>query len=700
MNIKKNILYRVYLIFFVMVVLGVAIVGKAYKIQTQNNGYWAALADSLSTDLISIEAERGNIYSADGALLATSLPYFELRVDFASPAMTKQIFDENVEALSEKMAEKFGTKTAYQYKQELVRARSRGSRYYLLKRRVDYNELSKIKQWPLFSEGKYKGGLIVITKQSRQLPYGYLAKRTIGYQRENAQSVGLEGQYNEYLSGKQGERLMQRIAGGTWIPLTDENAIDPENGKDIYTTINVNLQDLAETALLRALETHNAKHGCVVVMEVETGYIKAIANLGQTKSGKYDEIYNYAVGRKTEPGSTFKAASMLAMLEDGLVHPDDTVNVNHGHSMFYGRHMYDAGGWTKYENLPAWKAFSTSSNVGLAKLTNKAYRNKKLDLYKKLQQYNLTDKTEVPISGEPTPTIKNPEKDAWMKTYIPWMSTGYSIELTPLQTLAFYNAIANDGKMVKPQLVDRVVEMGKEVKVFKTEVIEKRISSEKAIDQLRGMMEKVVEEGTARNIKSEHYAIAGKTGTSKIFDTREGAYVKRYRASFAGYFPADAPKYSCIVFIEEPRNGKTHGGSVAAPVFKEIADKVMAADLEMQQPFNDGENLTYLTDNSFSTSLGNYERLAKTFNLELQQLDNVDFVQAKVDDKGKSKLKTLAMKENLVPNVTGMTIDEALFILENAGLKVKFQGAGKVKKQSVDAGEKIIKNATIHLELS
>lgn len=682
-----------------MGVMGFLIIGKGYKIQTENNGYWAAIADSLSTDLVSISAERGNIYSADGGLLATSLPYFELRLDLASPAMTKEIFDENVDALSRKMAESFGEKSQIEYKRSLIRAREQGNRYYLVKRRVDYTQLSDIKTWPLFNKGKYKGGLIVITKQTRKLPYGQLASRTIGYERDNAPSIGLEAEYNEYLSGKEGRRLMQRIAGGTWVPLTDENAVDPQNGKDVYTTIDINLQDVAETALLKALTDNNAKHGCVVVMEVKTGAIKAIANLGLRGNGTYGEIYNYAIGKRTEPGSTFKAAAMLAMLEDGLVSPDDTVNVNHGRAIFYDLPMFDAGGWTKYEELPAWKVFATSSNVGMAKLTNKAYKNNKVKFYNKLKQYNLTEKTGVPIEGEAAPLIKDPETEGWDKTTIPWMATGYEIELTPLQTLSFYNSIANGGKMVKPHLVDKVVDHGKDVKVFKTDVIEKKISTDKAIEQLTDMMIKVVEEGTAKNIKSDYYLIAGKTGTAKIQSAEHG-YMNRYRASFAGFFPADAPKYSCVVFIEEPRAGLSHGGSVAAPVFKEIADKVMSVDMDMQQPFNNGEKQNeYLAANNFTTSIKAYKQLAKEFGLEVQQFDEATYLNTDISEEGKVVCTPVIMEENIVPNVKGMSLDEALFVLENAGLKVSFSGRGKVVSQSIDKGEKIIKNSTIQIQL-
>jgi cell division protein FtsI (penicillin-binding protein 3) len=683
-----------------MSIFGIAIVGKAYTIQTYNDGYWASISDSLSTDLKSISAERGNIYSADGGLLATSLPYFELRMDLASPAMSDEIFNENVDSLARKMANEFGQKSHTEYKRDLIRARQQGNRYFLIRRSVDYNQLSEIKTWPLFREGKFEGGLIVITKQTRKLPYGELASRTIGYVRENAQSIGLEAEFDSYLAGKEGSRLMQRIAGGTWVPLTDENAIDPKNGKDIYTTIDINLQDVTEAALHKAMINNKAKSGCVIVMEVKTGAIKAIANLGLKGDGTYGEIYNYAIGKRMEPGSTFKAASMLALLEDGHIHPDDSVNINHGSAVFYRRTMHDAGGWSKHETIPAWQVFAISSNVGMGKFAEKYYKNDRKKFYEKLQQFHLTEKTGIPIQGEASPLIKHYDDPKWSNTTIPWIATGYEIEVTPLQTLSFYNAIANKGKMVKPYLVEKVMENGKEVMTYKTDILDKMISTDTAIQMLTGMMVKVVEEGTAKNIKSEYYSIAGKSGTAKILDPEHG-YVNRYRASFAGFFPAEDPQYSIIVFIEEPSAGLSHGGSVAAPVFKEISDKIMSVNLNNVAPFNLETDTpsVYLVDMRFKTSVKTYNTLAKNLGMKTDQYGNANYLEAKIDTSGKAEVKPLVMASKSIPDVSGMALDEALFILENVGLRVYFSGRGKVQTQSLPPGTAISKNMVIQLQL-
>ena len=673
------------------------IVMQGFKIQTENHGYWKTLADSLTTDLMSIPAERGNIYSADDRLLATSLPFFEVRVDFASPAMTDEIFNENVHGLSNKMAEHFGKKTASEYRRELINARKNKKRYHLIKRNLNYAELKELKTWPLFNRGKYKGGLIVISHQKRKNPYDLLANRTIGYVRDNAQDVGLESQFDEYLSGKEGHRLMQKIAGGTWIPLTDENAVDPQNGRDVVTTIDVNLQDVAQYALYSAMQKHDAAHGCVVVMEVETGAIKAIANLGKTGEGRFSENYNYAVGKSTEPGSTFKLASMLAMFEDGYLSLDDSVDVHNGRTVFYSEEMYDAGNWNKYREISAKKVFSISSNVGTSKFAHSAYNNNAEKFYNKLKQFHLTEKTGIGIKGEAEPLIRTVDK--WSKLSVPWISIGYEIQLTPLQTLNFYNTVANGGKMMKPYLVKEVMSHGKVVKKFDPIVVDKQICKSAAIKDATEMLVSVVEGGTARKIRSEHYTIAGKTGTAKLLDAQHG-YVNRYQASFAGFFPAEEPKYSCIVVIVGPSKGLSHGGEVAAPVFKEIADKVMSADLSMHLAINHQGRDT-LTSNKLSLEATVYDtrNILKFLGKSMPEGTNSDFLSTDIEGE-QIAYKEKKIEEKVVPNVKGMNIDDALFYLENKGCKVIFKGTGKVVKQSISPGSALLAGQTVYLELS
>lgn len=694
MNIKKDILYRIYFCFLVIALFGFAILFRAFKIQTENDGHWAKMADSLSTALISIPAERGNVYSSDGHLLATSLPTFELRIDFASDAMTDDIFYSNVEALAQKMAENFKDKSKEQYKNMLVKARKSKNRYFLLKRNVDYRMLNDIKEWPLFSLGKYKGGLIVITHQKRKKPYGTLAERTIGYTRSNAQNIGLEAVYDEYLSGVQGKRLMQRIAGGNWIPLTDENAINPKDGADIITTINLNIQDVAEDALMRTLQTHNAEYGCVIVMEVETGAIRAISNLSLHPDGRYIEEYNYAVGSATEPGSTFKVASYLAMLEQGCLSLDDSVYVSKGSTTFFGYPMKDVS--FKKDYLTAEEVLARSSNIGTAKFALKCFKDNQRAFFDKLQAFHLFEETGINLPGEAKPYITPYEK--FSKLSLPWMSTGYEVQLTPLQTLRFYNAIANNGKMVSPYLVEKIVDKTKAIKTFKPEVIDNKIASKESIELLKKLMLSVVETGTAKSIKPSYYTIAGKTGTAKINDPRTGYSVKKYQASFAGFFPVENPKYSAIVVVVSREGQLLHGGSIAAPVFKEISDRIMGMDtkfIAVAEPDSTlGDGVL-----SFISSPQYVFNISDKFDWKYNQIEQGEYfaVNKRAD---KVELLPINIQDNIIPNVKGMFADEAISLLEERGIRVNIVGRGKVISQSIKPGEKLIKGSVILLELS
>lgn len=693
MHIKKEILLRTYLCFAVICLFGLAIVAQAFNIQTMDNRHWAKMADSLSTALISIPAERGNVYSSDGHLLATSLPTFELRVDFASDAMSDEVFYGNVDALSKKLAEKFKDKSATEYKNSLIKARKSKNRYYLLKRNVDYRTLNEIKTWPIFELGKYKGGLIVITHQKRKKPYGTLAERTIGYSRSNAQSIGLEAVYDEYLSGVQGKRLMQRIAGGTWIPLTDENAINPKDGADIITTINLNIQDVAEDALRKTLTEQGAEYGCVVVMEVETGAIRAISNLGRQADGSYAEDFNYAVGSATEPGSTFKVASLLAMLEQGCINPKDSVHVSKGNTTFFGYPMKDVGFLKDY--LTVEEILARSSNIGTAKFALKCFKDNQKAFFNALQSYHLFQMTGINLPGEAKPYITPYEK--FSKLSVPWMSTGYEVQLTPLQILRFYNAIANNGRMMNPYLVEKIIDKTKVVKEFKPEEVDSKIASKESLEKLKQMMVGVVENGTAKAIKPSYYTIAGKTGTAKFNDATKG-YVRKYQASFAGFFPAESPKYSAIVVVVSQEGQLMHGGAIAAPVFKAISDRMMGMDsrfIAIAEPKADSvpDILTFIT------SPQNVFNISDKFKWKYNQVEQGEYF--RVTKKSNTvELVPVNLSEKSIPDVRGMFADEAITLLEEKGIRVNLYGRGKVVSQSIRPGEIIIKGSTIVLELS
>lgn len=698
MNIKNDILWRIYLAFFAVALIAFLIVAQAFRVQVVEGEKWTSLADSLTTGFKTIPAERGNIFSEDGKLLASSLPSFEIRMDAASPALTDELFYANVDSLAYYMSSFIGKRTQNQYKEYLVNARKNGKRYLLIKRDADFRQLKLIKTWPIFNRGRFKGGLITVQINKRERPFGSLAHRTIGYVRtgEGAQSVGIEANYDNFLSGQDGKRLMQKINGGIWVPINAENEIEPKNGSDLITTLDVNFQDLVENALIKALEKHNAHHGSVILMEVETGKIKAIANLGKSGKNTYFENYNYAVGEATEPGSTFKLATMMALLEDRKVKLTDSVDIGYGEVWFYGRKMRDAKPHN-YGVVTIERAFCISSNVGITKLAHKNYNHQPEAFINHLKDFGLGQTVFNEVKGEPKPLIKSPGDEGWSKISIPWMSVGYELTITPLQTLTFFNAVANNGKMMKPYLVKEIQEYGKPRIKIKPEVIKKRICSESTIRDLKILLEGVVEKGTAKNLRNKNYSIAGKTGTAKIAKGRTGYADKVYQASFAGYFPADNPKYSCIVVINAPSNGIYYGGSVAAPVFKEIADKIYSTkillDSEQEQTEEETQTISY---KGFEPD---FAKICDELGLKKVPEMDAEWIRATIDSTD-IQIKEFEMKDNLVPDVRGMGLKDAIYLLENKGMSVKVIGKGKVRKQSIRYGTPITRGMGIKIELA
>lgn len=699
MTIRNDILWRIYMAFFAIALLGGAVLFQAFRIQVVEGRDWTALADSLTTDYRTIPAERGNIFSSDGRLLATSLPFFEIRFDAVTPSLTDEVFYAGVDSLAICMEHHFSEHDRSYYKQKLINARKQGNRYLLIQRKVTYPELQEIKEWPIFRQGQYKGGLIVEQSNKREIPFGMLAHRTIGYVRTGpgSQSVGLEERFDEYLEGQDGKRLMQRISGGAWVPINDENEIEPRNGRDLQTTIDLNIQDVAENALLKALKKHDAKHGSVVLMEVGTGKIKAIANLGKMPDGSYWEHYNYAIGAATEPGSTFKLATMMALLEDDLVSLDDSINIGYGEVRFYGETMRDAEPHN-YGKVSVARAFELSSNVGITLLANKNYKDDPQRYVDRLREFHLDQPVGIEIKGEANPLIKSPGDQGWSRISVPWMSVGYEVTLTPLQLLSFYNAVANDGRLMKPYLAESILEYGKLVKRFEPEVIESSICSEETVSKLQGLLEGVVERGTARGIHTDQYKIAGKTGTAQIAQGDQGYGSRVYQASFVGYFPADNPQYSCIVTVHAPSNGVYYGGSVAAPVFREIADKIYANKLQLQKPGVLAEHGGVPT-NSVAGFQADFQDIYSDLAIPGDHADGEPWIQVQ-QHADSLDLKPISLAKNLVPNVTGMGLRDAIFLLENRGIEVEVDGYGKVRRQSVRPGTAIREGMTIKLELS
>lgn len=700
MDIKRDILKRVYLIYGFFLVFGIAIMVQVFRIQVIQGKDWIALSESQTLAYKNIEALRGNIFAEDGSLLATSLPTFEIRMDLKAEALTDEVFKNGIDSLSIALSELFKDKSAKEYKIELERARKAGERYHLIKRKVSYLALKKLRDFPIFRKGRYKGGFLYIQKNERARPFKILAARTIGYDREGQKSVGLEGAYDKVLRGTSGKRLMQKIAGGVWMPVNDENEVEPQDGADLLTSIDINIQDVAEHALMKQLIKHNSDHGCVVLMEVETGLVKAIANLSRNPDGTYSEKYNYAIGESTEPGSTFKLISLMAAMEDGYIDLNDSVDAQDGQVQYYDRVMKDSheGGYGK---ISVKRVFEVSSNVGTSKLIQKYYGKNPQQFIDRIHKFHIHKPLNLEIAGEGMPRIKMPKDKDWYGTTLPWMSIGYECRLTPLQILTFYNAVANNGKMVKPIFVKEIRKHGKVIKKMPVQVIAESICSKETIQKAQRMLEGVVENGTASNLKNSTYKIAGKTGTAQIANEKYGyKYDSKisYQASFCGYFPADNPKYSCIVVVNAPSNNVYYGNLVAGPIFKEIADKVYATNLKIHPPLNIEKQLalTPVSKNGYKEDL---DKVLQTLEVKTKSNANENWVKTSAKE-NLIEYQDLPISEGAIPNVIGMSLKDAIYILENKGLIVKIIGKGTIKNQSIPPGQPIQKGNIITLELA
>ncbi|MBN2350614.1 MAG: transpeptidase family protein [Bacteroidales bacterium] len=704
MSLKKDILWRVAIVYLGVFLLGLIVLGKILYLQFVEKQKWEERIYNTTIRNVKLPANRGDIYSSDKKLLASSIPYYEIRMDMRCPGLSDKEFYANVDSLAICLSGIFKDKPREYYKKNLIQARKRGNRFYLVKQRVNYIQLKQLKTFPIFRLGRYNGGFIYIQEYKRIKPNGNLASRTVGYTTESpgGNVVGIEGAYEPYLAGTEGIRLEQRLSGNVWMPVNERNEIEPRDGKSVITTIDVTLQDVAEQALLKQLSNHKAHHGSVVLMEVKTGEIKAIANLTDT-FGRYMEFYNYAVGESTEPGSTFKLPALIALLEDTRVDIQDSVDTGNGIIYYYDKRIrddsYEKGGYGK---ISLQDVFELSSNVGMAKVITDAYKDRPHHFIDRLYSMNLNEKLELEIKGEGIPEIKYPGDNYWSGVSLAMMSHGYEVRLTPLQILAFYNAVANNGKLVKPRFVKELQYRGKTVKRFPAEVINPSICSRSTLEKAKIMLEGVVEKGTASNLKNPNFKIAGKTGTTQIYNKKYGYKTGTqvsYQASFVGYFPADKPKYSCIVVINSPSQDVYYGNRVAGPVFLEIANKVYSIDIEMQQS-RDNKNL--VADLPYSKN-GDKTELKEVLNeLGIKINDKAsgsDWVVTNKADK-EINFEPRAIRKNLVPDVTLMGAKDALYLLENAGLKVEIKGRGSVRSQSIAPGTRVNKGQKIVLEMS
>lgn len=663
----KSIMTRLYFVAGALVLFAGAVLFKLVSIQFVDGEKYMALSETRTTKMFTIEPNRGNLYSDDGSLLATSVSKYTIRFDAVT---VKDIdFKENVKPLSDALAKLLGN-TSSHYQQILRKAKENKNRYALVARNLDYSDFIAVKEMPLFNKGPFKGGLVIEQNTKREHPLGKIAERSVGYERvdENGYrtNVGMEGAFGEYLRGIEGKRLKQKIAKGQWKPIGSDNIIEPKDGYDVYSTIDINIQDIAHHALLKQLEHYKADHGTVIVMETKTGEVKAISNLGRTAEGKYYERLNYAIGESHEPGSTFKLINLVAALEDKVIDTSSVIDTEKGSWKLYNHRIKDTkhGG---HGEISMAKAFEVSSNIAFAKMIHNGYKEDPEKYVNRLMSMGVHKELGLPVKGEGTPVLRYPGDKGWSGLSLAQMAYGYEVALTPLQTLAFYNAIANDGELIKPRLIKEVKEWNKSIKKFDKEVLNKAICSQETVKKVQQLLKDVVvkKHGTGHGLYTPNFSMAGKTGTTQKNYVSKDPDKLKYISTFAGYFPAEEPKYSCIVVIHEPdQSVGYYGADVSGPVFKSVAQKIYATsplidEVESKETIQEGMEENY--QGYFADAQKNY--------LE-------------------------------VPNVKGMSGMDAVSILENLGLEVEVKGNGTVKHQSINKGTDIKKVKKIVLELS
>jgi len=704
METKRIILARIGWVYLSMAVVALAILAQVLYLQLVRGDELRDDPNNVSQRQRPVPASRGDILAADGSPLASSLTTFDLAIDPSCIADTS--FNKDIEALARGLSNLFPEKSARQYSQMIRNARSAGKEFLPLKRKISFDVAEQVRELPLFSLGKFKGGLILDPVTSREKPYQLLASRTIGNlnQGEEGNVVGLEGAWDHFLKGRDGLRFEYRIGGGTWVPVSLENEIEPMDGRDVVSTIDVKYQDVAQQALYDLLEYHQAHHGCAILMEVASGEVLAIANLGRGSDGKYYEDYNYAVGERTEPGSTFKLPAIMAALEDGYVDLDDTINTFRGSYPFYDRRVTDShtGG---FGMLTVREVIEKSSNIGMARLIDRYYRSNPQHFIDRLYAMGLNKPLGLEISGEPAPFIKSPADKDWWGTTLPWMAHGYEVLMTPLQVLTFYNAIANDGKMVRPRFTKELREHSQTWREIKTETIRNSICSRSTLEKAREMLAGVVTNGTASNLKPKYYTIAGKTGTAVVAQGDAGyrseGGKKEYRASFVGYFPADKPRFSCIVVITRPNMGEYYGNKVAGSVFLAIADKVYATTTDLHAELVLAEGLDPEALPLLKPAPGaEMASLLDFMNLRMNPVPDPEQYYIYIPDHGRVQPEPLGKFDQALPDLTGLSLRDVLPELENRGMSFEIKGYGPVRSQSPSPGTPLDSVSHVSLELS
>ncbi|GAB3333368.1 penicillin-binding protein [Larkinella ripae] len=703
MNVKKDILRRATLASVAICLFAIAIIVQLAKVQflpDQSGNMWKDRITQYHIKRDTLRATRGNIFSRNEDPLATSLPYYYVGID---PRVAKKdSFEKKIDSLGLLLSQKFGDRSRNEYTYMIQKARESGRKYVLLSRKkITFQERLAMQKWPFFRRDRQKSGLgggKFDPVYQRYHPYGRMALRTVGYLNPETSKgfVGLENSFQKELAGKDGVGLVEELSGGVRMPVEDGSDIKPEPGMDIYTTIDVNFQDMAETALLHGLEKYQAEQGCLIVMEVETGEVRAMANLTLRK-GKYVENFNHALAGGTDPGSTFKLPTMIALLEEKAVRPDQMVHTGGGVVSYHGRRISDAkrGG---HGSITVQQVFEKSSNVGIHMLMYNFY-NRPETYCRYMRRFKLDKPIGLKLNGETKPIVPNPQSPGWSKLSLNSMGIGYELKLTPLQMLTFYNAIANDGKWVQPMLVKQVRRANEVVKEYEPYVSQEPLCSQTTIRQVKKMLEGVVERGTAKKSQSPHYRFAGKTGTAqKLINGRY--QVGKYYTSFIGYFPAEKPRYSIAVVVDTPHGANIdllYGGSVSAPVFREIADRIYAYDIQMHRPVAVASKPPRQSGTGIKAGFSDDIRTIST-ELNMNTQSSPDGW-VKAEPKGAGIQWVSQTDQNKVPDLRGMTLRDALHLLENRGFRVRFEGYGKVIDQSVPPGDPLPRPRKITLTL-
>lgn len=653
-NKRKKTLRWGYL--FAVVALCVFVMFLARIVILQNTNVQEIKDDYINKNYreATLKAARGNLFASDGSILATTVMRYDIYLDFKT--MKDTIYTNNIGALTDSLSKMFGKPRA-EFRKKFDEQRKKKNQYYTLAKGLDFDQYDRIRKFPIFKKGKNKGGFIVDRNYKRELATSEIGAGTIGMD-DGVHTAGLEGAFSKYLRGTDGKRLEQRINSSQWKPIDYWKVQEPVDGEDVYTTLDLRIQDIAHSALQKQLVNFEAKHGTVIVMEVETGKVRAMVNLRRNDDGEYVDSYNYALKDNIEPGSTFKTISLLAAMDDGFIDENTTVNVGNGIWVYAKQRISDGHGGGTYDISDV---LAKSSNVGSAKLITKYYAEKPQIFLDHLRRWKLFDKMDIELPGITKPKILTPESKRWNAATLASIAYGYSTNINLMQLTTFYNGVANNGKMLKPLFIDKIMKDGKVMYTAKPEVMVNKMASEKAIKMMTNALTKAVEKGTAKSIFTPNLKMAGKTGTARFEYWLPGPM--KYRSSFAGFYPADNPKYTCYVMISEPNTSKGfYGATVAAPVFKEIAGKTF-----LKTPQNIEREM--LVD--------------KKVNLNKMVEPNVK----------------VAVNNKQMPNVVGLIGKNVIPQLENLGYRVDYKGVGRIKEQFPTEGTTISRNQRIYLSL-